>query len=248
MEATLPTALALAALPAAANLAGGLTAEVMRISRRSLDLALYAAAGIVVAMVGVELMPRVLSADRPWVGIAAFVAGGGFAVLVPRLLSLLQRDAAGLRSRGPDMIYLGVSVHLFSDGLLIGTGATVAGGLALLLALAQTLADLPEGFGSIASLRDHGLSRRRRLLAVGGFVLTVLAGATLGFLAVRGRPALVKLSLLAFAASVLLTVALEEMMVEARAARHQAGVRRDPLEALSLVGGFALFSLLAAYI
>ncbi len=54
--------LAFAALPALGNFAGGLLAEVLRPSRRLLSLALHAAAGIVLSVVAVELMPQALQA------------------------------------------------------------------------------------------------------------------------------------------------------------------------------------------
>jgi len=69
--------LALAALPAAGNLVGGLTAEAVPVSERTLSLALHAAAGIVLAVVGVELMPRVLSVEPAWLVILALMAGDG---------------------------------------------------------------------------------------------------------------------------------------------------------------------------
>ena len=59
--------LALAALPAAGNFLGGLAAEVFKVSERALSLALHLAAGIVLAVVGLELMPEALTAQPPWV-------------------------------------------------------------------------------------------------------------------------------------------------------------------------------------
>jgi len=41
---------------------------------------------------------------------------------------------------------------------------------------------------------------------------------------------------------------VEEMLVEAHATRPEAGGQRDPLETIALVGGFALFALLSAYL
>ena len=50
--------IALTALPAFSNFAGGLLAEAMDVSERTLSLALHAAAGIVLAVVAVELLPE----------------------------------------------------------------------------------------------------------------------------------------------------------------------------------------------
>src|SRR5690625_5433445 len=74
------TVLLLAALPAAANFSGGLLAEVLPQSDRVLSLALHLAAGIVIGVVGIELMEQVLGVDRTWIPILAFVAGGAVAV------------------------------------------------------------------------------------------------------------------------------------------------------------------------
>ena len=57
--------LSLVLLPAGGNFLGGLLAEFINVSQRVLSLALHAAAGIVLAVVGVELMPRVLEANPP---------------------------------------------------------------------------------------------------------------------------------------------------------------------------------------
>lgn len=57
----------------------------------------------------------------------------------------------------------------------------------------------------------------------------------------RDAPDLYKLSLLALTAGILLTVAVEEMVVQA----HQTEDSR--WDALMLVAGFALFALIAVY-
>ncbi|MFY9268557.1 MAG: hypothetical protein WAO55_02285 [Candidatus Manganitrophaceae bacterium] len=69
--------LALAALPALGNFLGGLLAEFFRTSQRTLSIALHGAAGVVLAVVAVELMPQALKAASPWIIILAFLAGGG---------------------------------------------------------------------------------------------------------------------------------------------------------------------------
>jgi hypothetical protein len=68
--------LGLALLPAVANFAGGVAAEIVDVSGRTLSLSLYLAAGIVLAVIGLELMPEALQAAPPWVPLLAFGAGG----------------------------------------------------------------------------------------------------------------------------------------------------------------------------
>ncbi|HEV2123032.1 MAG TPA: zinc/iron permease, partial [Chloroflexota bacterium] len=75
-------ALLLALLPALGTVVGAVLAEAFTISKRTLSLALHGAAGVAIAVVAVELMPQALAADPPWAIILAFVAGGGFYVVM----------------------------------------------------------------------------------------------------------------------------------------------------------------------
>lgn len=235
--------LALILLPAAGNMAGGGLAEVIDVSQRTLSLALHAAAGIVLAVVGVELMPMVLNVNPPWVSLVVLMAGSGFAVLVDEATEFMRtRTNATAVDAGSIAIYLGTAVDLFSDGLLIATGATINLGLGLLLALGQVPADIPEGFASIATFEDRGVERRTRLLLSASYFVPVFIGGTIGYWVVRGQPDIVKLSVLAFTAGILLTVAVEEMVPEA----HESADTR--IEGLALVGGFVLFTFLSVYL
>ncbi|MEV7572937.1 hypothetical protein AB0P28_07530 [Pseudarthrobacter sp. NPDC089323] len=94
-------------------------------SERALSLALHLAAGIVLAVVGLELMPEALAADAPWVPILAFVGRGLFFVGIERAIGFIQgRAESSEKTAGPLAIFSGVSLDLFSDGIMIGT-ATV---------------------------------------------------------------------------------------------------------------------------
>ena len=173
--------LALAALPAAGNFLGGLGAEVVEVSERSLSLALHLAAGIVLAVVGLELMPEALTAQPAWVPILGFVAGGAAFIGIDRLIgSVRARLGAESERTGPWAIFTGVSLDLFSDGVMIGTGTVINPGLGLLLAIGQVPADVPEGFAALAPLRREGVRRRMRVALAAMFAIPVFVGATLG--------------------------------------------------------------------
>ena len=240
--------LALAALPALGNFAGGVLAEIFKISNRTLSLALHAAAGIVLAVVGVEIMPEALTAQPPWVIVIAFFIGGMFFIALDELIGLIRlrfdgEEKAGDEGGGnPWVIYAGVAVDLFSDGIMIGVGSTIAFGLALLLALGQVSADIPEGFAIIATLKRKGIPRSKRILLSLAFAIPVLTGASLGYFIVRSQPEFFKLALLTFTAGILTAVVVEEIVPAA----HADGEAR--FAALMLVGGFSLFTLLSVYL
>lgn len=63
MELLQPLAVAL--IPAAGSFLGGLAAEVRHVSDRMLSKAFHAAAGIVLAVVGIELEPDAIESSIP---------------------------------------------------------------------------------------------------------------------------------------------------------------------------------------
>lgn len=236
-------ALAFTAIPAFGNFLGGILAEVFRVSGKTLSLTLHFAAGMVTAVVGIELMPRALDASHPWVPIVAFLLGGGFFVLVDSMIETVKSRMGGAGASGGAWgIFFGVAVDLFSDGMMIGTGATIGLSLGLLLAIAQMPADIPEGFATIATFKNQGVSRRMRLGLSALFAAPILLGTTIGYWLVRDRPELLQLSLLAFTAGILAAVVIEEIVPEA----HREGEAR--FAALAFVGGFGLFAALVAYL
>lgn len=234
--------LALTALPALSNFAGGLLAEVTDVSQRTLSLALHMAAGIVLAVVAVELMPEAFAGAAPWLVVLAFVAGGGFFVAIDQGIGVLQSRLGNEGGAGAWAIFFGVAVDLFSDGVMIGAGSTIGLGLGLILAIGQAPADVPEGFATVATFKRQGVGRRARLLLAASFFLAIFLGATIGYWAVQGQPEEVKVTLLAFTAGILTTVVVEEIVPEA----HQG--RDARVASLVFVGGFALFALLSAYL
>lgn len=235
--------LALAALPAAGNFLGGLASEMFKVSERALSLALHLAAGIVLAVVGLELMPEALKAVPPWVPILAFVGGGAFFIGIEKAIGFIQgRLPSNKDTSGPLAIFSGVSLDLFSDGVMIGTATVLNPGLGLLLALGQVPADIPEGFAAVATLRQAGIRRRIRVLMALSFTLPILLGATIGFFALRDAPEVLTLSVLALTGGALTSVVVEEMIGEA----HEGETSR--LGPIFLTAGFALFALISVYL
>lgn len=118
--------LGFAAMPAAGNFVGGLVAEIFDVSERMLSLALHLAAGVVLAVVGLELVPQALEGDPAWIPVVAFVAGGAVFIGLEKLIDIVKdRLNTGEESTGPLAIFTGVSLDLFSDGVMIGTGSVI---------------------------------------------------------------------------------------------------------------------------
>lgn len=231
--------LRLAILPCLGILAGALAAEALRISRKALGSALHFAEGAMLAVVGVELMPRALGIEPPWILVAAFVLGGGAFILIERAVEGFQRIRGG--SRGPWMIYIGALVDYLTDGIMIGAGAAIAPHLGLVLALGQAVANAPLAFVSMATLKK-GVGRRARGLLTVIFLGVLTGGAALGYGLLRTVPEVFQLAVLAFGSGVLVLVIVEEITPHAdlHADRRQS--------AFSVLAGFGMFSLFSLYL
>ncbi len=228
--------LGLACLPALGNFGGGVLAEWLHPSKITLNRALHAAAGIILAVVAVEVMPEALRAAPAWLLALAFLTGGGAYLLVEAGIERWQQRKQTAAGTGAWMVYVAVATDLVGDGLLIGAGSTVSSELALLLALGQVLADIPEGFAVLANFRDKGMGRAKRLLVSASFALPVIGAAVLAHFVLRDQGEHVKLAALVFVAGLYTLAAVEDMIREA----HQSA-EDSRWSALCLLAGFALF-------
>ena len=111
--------LVFASLPALGNFIGGLLSEWLKPARYFINLALYAAAWIVLAVVSVEVMPNALRIVPVWLIAAVYLAGGGGYLLIETAIERWQakkEKGAGAEAR---MVYVAVLADLIGDGLLI---------------------------------------------------------------------------------------------------------------------------------
>ncbi|MTV27584.1 peptidoglycan-binding protein [Nitriliruptoraceae bacterium ZYF776] len=229
--------LLLALLPGVGVAAGGLVAEITPRSRTWLNWSLHGAAGIVVAIAAIEVFPEASGTLSGWtIGIAFGV--GGLAYLAAQ--TLVDRYTARGDSR-MWMIFLAVATDLFGDGLLIGAGTAVSASLGVVLAIGQIMANVPEGFASIATFRANDVQRPARLWLIAAFVVPALVAALVGFLILRDRPESWQYTALVAAAGLYTVAAFEDVITEAHEAA--ADTRRSTL---ALIGGFVLFAFVSA--
>ena len=228
--------LGLALLPALGNFGGGLLAEWLRPSPIALNRALHAATGIILAVVAVEVMPQALQSASAWLLAFAFLAGGVVYLLVEVGIERWQARKRAGAGAGAWMVYVVVATDLAGDGLLIGAGSAVSSSVALLLALGQVLADIPEGFAVIANFREKGVSRAKRLLLSASFVLPVIGAAMLAYFVLRAQSEAVKMAGLVFVAGLYTLAAVEDMLREAHSSNEDSR-----WSSISLLSGFALF-------
>lgn len=235
--AQIVTVLLLAFMPGLGNITGAVVAEALPHSDVWLNRALHAAAGVVMAVVAVEVFPGALQVASGWTLGVAFAAGG---LLYLTAEAVVQQQASEQRGR-MWMIYLAVATDLFGDGLMLGAGTAVATGLGLVLAAGQLLADLPEGFAAAATFRANGVPRRRRLLLSASFLVPVLLAAVFSFAVLRDQPESWQYTALVATGGLFTVAAFEDMIQEA----HQTLADRRS-STIALIAGFVLFVFVSA--
>jgi ZIP family zinc transporter len=234
---------ALALLPAGGNLGGGLLAESTRMPSWVIGAALHAAAGIAIAVVSIDLMPRALDTVPTWLLIVAFVVGAAFSIALARGVRWWRMSVRTRASGGAWMVYMAVATDLLSDGLMIGAGSAVAGGLGLLLGLSQVVGNVPGGFAAMANFRDEGVTRRSRILIAGSFVAPAILGAGAGYWLLRGTGEEAQSAGLVFIAGVLLLTTVEDMVPQADEPEPERW-----LSTVSFTLGFVFLVFLSAYL
>jgi ZIP family zinc transporter len=235
--------LGLAVLPALGNFSGGLLAEYLPTPQGILNKALHASAGIVIAVVAVELMPEALSATSGWIIGLAFGLGGVAYLGIEAVVEKIQNAQGGKGDSrlGMWMIYIAVVIDLFSDGLLIGTGSTVSFSMAVVLALGQVLADVPEGYATIINMKGKNVPRSQRFILSISFAIPVVTAAIIAYYLLRDQNETFKMAALAFTAGLLAVAAVEGMISEA----HESS-EDTRWSILAFTGGFVLFTFVSA--
>ncbi|MER6561911.1 ZIP family metal transporter [Streptomyces sp. NPDC001027] len=202
------------------TLAGGWTAQRVT-DRRHLVLGL--AGGLMLGVVGLDLLPEALDAAGAEVfGVPAalllFVAGFLLAHLVERLLAARQAahgaEEATLRAPEVGLTAAAAMVgHSAMDGVAIGAAFQVDGGMGAAVALAVIAHDFADGFNTYTITSLYGNARRKaQAMLVADAAAPVAGAASTSFVTI---PEQVLGGYLGFFGGALLYLAAAEILPEA---------------------------------
>ena len=230
------TILIISAIAGLATIAGAFLVIIFgRPSERALAILLGAAAGIMLGVVIMDLLPASLKQGTYYQALFGFGAGlllmasldGILGFLNPTAISQFNRQKF-LRKMGL-LMAIGIALHDFPEGIAIAAGYSAQGNLGLLLALSIGLHNIPEGMAMATPLIMGGVSRRTILLINCAVSLCTPLGTYLGWLLVNNSTRWIGV-LLALAAGAMSYLIKEELIPEAK--------RNHPRVAtLGLVGG-----------
>ncbi len=229
------TAATLVAFPIAATVTGAGVATLKIPGPKVTSAVQHFAAGVVFAAVAGEVLPDLRDQHRLGPLVAGFVAG----VVTLLFLDAFERRAEATNARGlPTALLAAIAIDLAIDGVLVGIGAVLGEGKAVILTIALTLEVLFLGLSLAIELRQRGLSATRATAATAAVSTAIAVGAIGSAVALGGASHGVLAAVLAFGAAALLYLVTEELLVEA----HEA-TETSLLTAMFFVGFLAIFIL-----
>lgn len=222
---------------------GGLLAEFRDAGLRPLRFALLASSGLLIAVAGIELIPRARESLDLWSLTFPLAAGSGAYLVVFALgqwwnqqraeqITSNREDATETRSNHY-LASASAAARQLSFGFVIGSVAPVSWVLSSLLALALALANLPEGYRITAESRENGLSRMSRIAYLLALTLPVIVGALLAYILLQDALNDFAAAILAMNAGLFLAMAVRTISTDSHVA-----VRNETGALIAVIGGF----------
>lgn len=190
--------------------------------KKALSFLLAFSAGVMLAVVFVDLVPEAVGLGGICISLSGLLAGVLTLLLLDRYLPHLHvlsfGDGNGRHGRllqSSLLLALGIAMHNFPEGLAIGASYSLSAASGLNLAVIIALHNIPEGMAIAGPMRGAGLAGDRIIL------WTCLAGAPTGIGAlVGGLMGSVSSSMLSWAlgaaAGAMLYISFDELLPEAQ--------------------------------
>jgi len=225
MSPVLRTTLLYALVPVFFTIIGATAGAYWPAMARLRSYVLHLAAGVVFAVVAVELLPEIQR--RALVGhvVVGFVLGIGTMLAVDRLLDRLRGGDDDDDEDAPAVglsLLAAVGIDFLLDGLLLGVGFAAGARIGVLLALAEAAEQLSVGLALAGELTRASMPRGRVLLLVSALGLLVFGSAVLGATVLSGLTGGAMEIVLSFGAAALLYLVTEELLREAHEERETA--------------------------
>jgi zinc and cadmium transporter len=211
-----------------AGVVGGLIPERWIATRRHLLVGF--AAGVLIGVVFLDLLPDALAATTATVPLAIVLAS--FTAMA--LLEWWLGHHRSRHERGtplPLMLLGADALHNLADGAAIAAAFLTSPRLGVVTSIAILVHEIPGELGDYAILRGAGLGRRRALIAMAKVQLTSGIGAAATLL---GSAIWEKLSasVLAVAAGTFLYIGATDLLPDILHDRGRPGARRQPIAGL----------------
>ncbi|MBG59481.1 MAG: hypothetical protein CMJ16_03385 [Peredibacter sp.] len=197
------------------NFLGTFLGDKLKSSDKVNALALHWAAGMILSVVSVQIMPKILAGKSNWPLVFSLLFGGMAAIGVHKALEVYQqrkKEKQNGDQQSSYRVFSAVIADLFSDGITIGASSSVSSDFAILVVVGLIIGDFPEGFVNMSIFKEQGLSKKKRYLMALSLILPVTIGALGTYWIAKDASQTVKYSFLAFTVGLYLRAAVEDMI------------------------------------
>ena len=240
----------LSLLAGLATALGGLIGiSVKRLSSKALGFALGFSGGVMIVIAFMSLLFRALELGTYLTVIVSFMTGA----VIMMLLDVLIPHQYLFKETGIEdkkkfrliklgiLVSLGIALHNFPEGAVVGIGYTVLPAFGIMLALAIAIHNIPEGIAVAVPLRAGGMKKRKVFLITLLSGLTEPIGAVIAVLFLTAIPGILPLAL-AFTGGIMVYLTIDELIPVAKQYGHTHAV------SIGIILGMALAMILESVI
>jgi ZIP family zinc transporter len=205
-----------ALFPVFTMIVGGGIALIKKPNANIRSIILHFAAGVVFAVVAVEILPIMIKTHRAWETLIGFTLGFIVMAGLKKLLEIKSgTETAISQNKIPVSLLLAIGIDIFIDGLLLGIGFAAGSEEGMLLAFALSIEFLSLGIATATELGNNKIKSGKSIgviisLSVVFFISAILGGTLLQKLSDN-----VMELVLSFGLSALLYLVTEELLLEA---------------------------------
>lgn len=203
--------LAVATIPGVVLVATAALGARLELGRSARSAVQHLAAGVVIAVVAVEVLPELLAAHEPWLVTLGLAIGAVGMVAIATYAERIEARAGD--AAGGLLAALGVDLAI--DGLLLGIAYALGSAEGRIIAAAVTFELASIGFALGSRLSSNGWGPQGIVATAAGLGALQLSLAVLGWLGLDRLPTSAQVVALAIGAAALLYLVTEELLSEA---------------------------------
>jgi ZIP family zinc transporter len=202
-------------------IAGPLIGSLVGVLKRPSDLFLFNmlafAAGVMIAVSFLELIPESIGLSSIQIASAGILAGSLVMYAVDRLIphlhpELCQQEQGCNLKRTALYLLLGIFIHNFPEGMAIAAGSTSSLSLSLVIAIAIAVHDIPEGICTSAPYYFCTKKRLKSFLLSSSTAIPTLIGFFLAYFLFQNIPAYLIGFITAATAGLMIYISADELI------------------------------------
>lgn len=186
--------------------------SIKNLSKNFLGLIFSLTAGLMLIISVFELIPEAIEVNNMKIFLVFFSIGILITLIINYITSYYTKDN---NIKIALLISLGIMLHNFPEGLIMGVGFMAGGNLGIKMSILIAIHDIPEGISVVAPLKYSKVKGTRIMLYAFLTALPALIGALIGIL-IGGISNLALGGSLSIASGIMLYVTLFEMIPKSR--------------------------------